>query len=114
MATSQDQVGIIYSSVILARGIFNRVVNVTFGAYNFDPDESNPNVVSRDPVIVGRVRMDIPTARQLYKALGELLDAQDQSETPARMPDEAPPKKPVVNGAGDDEEGGLAAGHKPN
>lgn len=107
MTDTQDNVGIRYASVVLARGILNNVVNVTLGAYNFDPDSENPKLVSREPVVVDRIRMDIPTATALHQALGEILGLTQEPPTPG----EEPPPKPKPE---DDKEGGLAVGPKLN
>lgn len=106
MTATQDHVGIRYASVVLARGILNGVVNVTMGAYNFDPDVSNPKLVNREPVVVDRLRMDVQCAHQLYQALGEVLNI---NEPAAAKEDESTP--PKANG---EEEVGLAAGPKLN
>jgi hypothetical protein len=105
MTDTQDHIGIRYASVVLARGIFNGVINVTLGAYNFDPDATNPKTVSREPVVVDRLRMDIPCAEQLYKALGEVLGISNPPVPEEPEPAEAKPGN---------EEGGLAAGAKLN
>ena len=106
MTAVQDHVGIRYASVVLARGVLNGVINVTFGAYNFDPDSENPKLVSRDPVVVDRLRMDTQCARQLYEALGELLNSKQEPPTPG----ETPPAEPKP----EEGNGGVAASSKLN
>lgn len=79
-----DHVGVTFVNLLLGRGIFNGVVNLTFGVFNFTPDNES-NDVPLDPTIACRLRMDLPCARYLYKALGEFLDSLDgkPSDTPS-------------------------------
>lgn len=69
---STDNVGITFANIVLGRGIFNGVVNVTLGAYEFNPDDKNEKV-EPSPVIVSRLRFDVPCAKSLRDALSELL-----------------------------------------
>ena len=70
MKTS-DQVGITFANLVLGRGVYNGVVNITLGAMHFTPDGDKS--VDPDPVIVSRLRMDIPSAAALRDALDGLL-----------------------------------------
>lgn len=67
-----DNVGITFANLVLGRGIFNGVVNVTLGAYEFNPDDKGEKV-EPSPVIVSRLRMDVVCARAVRDALNELL-----------------------------------------
>lgn len=91
-----DNIGVTFVNLLLGRGIFNGVVNLTFGVFNFTPDTESKEV-PLDPTIAARLRMDLPCARYLYKSLGELLAGIDKSlsETP---PPAAPTNEGVASG----------------
>ena len=56
---------------LVARGIFNGNVNLTFAAALFTPRPDG--TVDPDLTIVARLRMDLRCAAGLYLALGDLL-----------------------------------------
>lgn len=67
---STDHVGITFANLVLASGIYNGVVNVTIGAYHFEPIDDK---VEPSPAITARLRMDVACARALRDNLTELL-----------------------------------------
>lgn len=69
---STDNVGITFANLVLGRGILNGVVNVTLGAYEFNPDDKLEKVET-SPVIVSRLRLDVACAKALRDNLTELL-----------------------------------------
>lgn len=71
---STDNVGITFANLVLGRGILNGVVNLTLGAYEFNPDDKEEKVDTA-PVIVSRLRMDVACARAIRDNLNELLQA---------------------------------------
>lgn len=71
---SIDSVGITFANLVLASGIMNGVVNVTLGAYEFNPDDKNEKV-DPSPSIVSRLRMDVAGAKALRDNLTELLNS---------------------------------------
>ena len=77
----RDEVGLTFANTVLAQGFFNGVVNVTLGAYTFDPEEDG-RTIDVTPVIVARLRMDVQGARALYNALGTVLAAMDNPAAP--------------------------------
>ena len=91
-----DPVGVTFVNVVLNRGILNGVINISFGTYNFTPDDKL-EVVALDTVVSSRLRMDLTCARQLHETLSTLLEAITAESS-------APPAPPSE---------GLAAG-KPN
>ena len=76
-----DQVGITFANLVLGNGINNNVVNISFGAFEFNPSEDGKSV-DPAPVITCRLRTDIPCARALYKVLGDLLESIDNPKKP--------------------------------
>ena len=87
-SVSADNVGVTFVNMLLGRGILNGVINLTLGVLNFTPDTEAETGIDMDSVISSRLRMDIPCAKQLHKALGDLLDSVDQkeSDTPIMPP----------------------------
>ncbi len=73
---STDNVGITFANLVLARGILNGVVNITLGAYEFNPPDTGDKI-EPSPVIVSRLRMDVAGARALRDNLNELLVSLD-------------------------------------
>ena len=69
---STDNVGITFANLVLGRGILHGVINVTLGAYEFNPEADK---VEPAPVIVARLRMDVPGAKALRDNLNELLQS---------------------------------------
>jgi hypothetical protein len=72
-----DQVGITFANLVLGNGINNNVVNISFGAFEFNASEDG-KTVDPAPVITCRLRTDVPCARALYKVLGDLLESIDR------------------------------------
>ena len=96
---STDKVGITFANLVLGRGILNGVVNVTLGAYEFNPDES-VHGVDPAPAIVSRLRLDITCAKSLRDALDDLLKAIEAPMPPAPELEGADKdKKADANGA---------------
>jgi hypothetical protein len=62
----------IFVNTVLARGILNGVVNLTFGQYQFTPDAEEPKIHS-DQVIACRLRMDVMCLENLHRVTGELI-----------------------------------------
>jgi len=73
----------IFANLVVGQGINNGVVNMTLGAFLFSPSEDGKTAVP-DPVIVGRLRMDIPCARQMMASLQNLLQSHDASVATAK------------------------------
>lgn len=73
---SADNVGITFANLVIGRGILNGVVNVTLGAYEFNPDDKMEKV-EPSPVIVARLRMDVAGAKSLRDNLNDLLQSLD-------------------------------------
>ena len=69
---STDAVGITFANLVLARGIYNNVVNLTLGAYQFEPDADGAKI-EPDPVVTCRLRMDTGCVLQMRDALNDLL-----------------------------------------
>jgi len=82
---SSDQVGITFANLVLGRGVLNSVINVTLAAYQFTPEGGK---VEADPVVVSRLRMDIPCAVALRDELTKLLDTIEHP---------TPPPQPVAD-----------------
>lgn len=72
----QDDIGIIFVNSIAARGLYNNVVNMSFSAFNFTPNEEGS--VDPDPVIVCRLRMDKGCLIQLQQVTEALLKLMDE------------------------------------
>lgn len=94
---SMDAVGVTFVNTVVGRGIFNGVVNISFGTFNFTPTEKN---VDADPVIACRLRMDVMCAKQLRDALSDLIDAVETPAKPARVVPIVKDKKPQVEANG--------------
>ena len=94
---SEDQVGVTFVNTVIGRGIFNGVVNLSFGVFNFTPNDEGQ--VDVDPAIACRMRMDRVCATQLRNALNDLLAAIEQADAaiPGSVPtpeiEAAPAKK---------------------
>jgi len=87
---STDAVGITFANAVVGRGILNEVVNVNLAALNFTPTDDG-KAIDPDPVIVARLRMDVPCAKQLHEALGQLLEIIDQAKSAAATGAAPPP-----------------------
>lgn len=73
---------IIFVNTVIARGTFNNVVNISFGAFNFTPNEETREV-ELDATVACRLRMDIVCAKQLSNALIDLLNSIEKAQEPA-------------------------------
>ena len=90
---TMDKAGITFVNTVIGRGVLNGVVNLQLGAYLFTAEGEK---VEADPVVVARLRMDEPAARQMHEALGEVLGLIDAAKvTPAGEP--AAAKTETVN-----------------
>ena len=68
---SLDEVGVTFVNRVLGSGIFNGVVNIQFGVFQFTTTESSK--VDPDIVVCSRLRMDIECATMLRDTLDNLL-----------------------------------------
>lgn len=75
---TEDSVGVVFVNHVAARGVFNNVINISFGTYNFTPMEDGK--VEPDPAITCRLRMDKMCAIQLRDNLNDLLALIEKSE----------------------------------
>lgn len=66
-----DNIGVTFVNTVVNRGIFNDIVNLNLGVFNFTPAEDN--TIDFDPVINCRLRMDMACAEQLRNTLDTLL-----------------------------------------
>lgn len=91
---STDHVGITFANLVLASGVYSGVVNLTMGAYEFEPigDKVEPS-----PAITVRLRMDVACARALRDNLTELLL---KVEAPIAAEGVAAESATAANGAG--------------
>lgn len=80
---SADTVGTTFINTVIGRGILNGVINLSFGVFNFTPDDNGR--VDLDAVVACRLRMDKICATQLRDTLNDLLAAIAEAE---RTPDE--------------------------
>jgi hypothetical protein len=78
---SVDNVGVTFANLLLARGIFNGIVNVTLGCLLFEPSDDG-NKVEPAPTITSRLRMDVACARQLRDALTSIIASVDAETAP--------------------------------
>lgn len=92
---NQDDIGIVFVNSVAARGLFNNVVNLSFSAYNFTPNEQGS--VDPDPVIVSRLRMDKGCAQQLRDVLTDLLHIIDEQPLEASKEDGVALKNPETS-----------------
>lgn len=76
-----DTVGITFVNAVVGRGVLNGVVNVQFGAFNFEPTDDNK--VSEELVVACRLRMDRVCLKQTYDELGQLLALFEQADASA-------------------------------
>lgn len=75
---SADNLGVIFVNTVVGRGILNGVINLSFGVFNFTPDENGQ--IDADPAINCRLRMDKICATQLRDSMSELLAAIEKAE----------------------------------
>ena len=75
---SADNLGVIFVNTVVGRGILNGVINLSFGVFNFTPDEKGQ--IDADPAINCRLRMDKICATQLRDSMSELLAAIEKAE----------------------------------
>lgn len=73
MSKSQDPTGITFVNYVIGRGIVHNVINLTFGAYNFSPNDTD-TTIELDPVIACRLRMDRSCFSQLRDACNQLWE----------------------------------------
>jgi hypothetical protein len=84
---SADSAGVVFSNVVLGRGIVNYVVNITLAVNQWTPEvarDEKGNIigmrVTDDLVVSSRLRLDLPCARQLRDSLIDLLDQHDKQQ----------------------------------
>lgn len=80
--SGMDSVGVTFVNTVMGRGIYNNVVNIQFGTYLFDVDESSQQV-SGELTVSCRLRMDKQCLEQLRDCLNELLTAIAEAEAEA-------------------------------
>ena len=80
--SGMDSVGVTFVNMVMGRGIYNNVVNIQFGTYLFDVDESSQQV-SGELTVSCRLRMDKQCLEQLRDCLNELLTAIAEAEAEA-------------------------------
>jgi hypothetical protein len=73
---------IIFVNTVIGRGALNNVVNISFGAFNFSPNEQSGEI-ELDTTVACRLRMDIVCAKQLSNALIDLLNTIEKAQEPA-------------------------------
>jgi hypothetical protein len=76
---STDSVGITFANMVVVRGVFNNVINITLGAYQFSPSEDGATI-ENDLVVTARLRLDKGCAKMLHEALGGLLADVEKAE----------------------------------
>src|ERR1700744_2057598 len=91
---AEDSVGVTFVNTVVARGILNGVVNLSFGVFNFTPDADGN--VDLDPAVACRLRMDKVCAVQLRDTLNTLIAAVEEAERGMVQPVEAPAEKKVA------------------
>ena len=74
-----DQVGVTFVNTVVGSGTLNGVVNLSFGVFNFTPNDTS-NAVDADPVIACRLRMDRMCALQLRDTLNNLFATVEKAE----------------------------------
>ena len=79
MMRSMDNIGITFVNTLIGRGILNGIVNLSFAAFNFTPDDQG--AVSADPAVACRLRMDKVCAVQLRDALNDLITIIEKAES---------------------------------
>lgn len=81
-----DNVGVTFVNLVLGRGTFNNVVNLTLGVCQFSPHQDPKDGVDMDIVVASRLRMDVECARDIHNSLGELLKAYDDAKAAPPLP----------------------------
>jgi hypothetical protein len=89
-----DKVGVTFANLVMGCGLHNGVVNVTLGAFLFEP-AIDAKTVDPSPVVVSRLRTDMPCARALHKSLGDLLESIDNPARPDVKSLKHDPSEPV-------------------
>lgn len=80
-----DKIGVVFVNSVIGRGILNNVVNLSFGVYNFTPNEENGKV-DIDHTVACRLRMDTSCFKQLRDVINELYAMIEQTEaTPPKV-----------------------------
>lgn len=74
-----DNVGVTFVNTVIGRGALNNVVNISFGVFNFTPNENGE--VDIDSTVACRLRMDIACATQLRNVLNNLLEAIEKNRS---------------------------------
>jgi hypothetical protein len=82
-----DNVSVTFVNTVIGRGILNGVVNLSFGVFNFTPNEEG-TAVDLDPSVACRLRMDKVCATQLRDVMNELLTALEKAEHSIAAPKE--------------------------
>lgn len=77
----QDNVGVTFVNTVVTRGIMHNVINLSFGVFNFTPNEQGE--VELDPTVACRLRMDRVCAMQLRDTLNHLFESIEQTEAAA-------------------------------
>jgi hypothetical protein len=89
-----DDVGVTFVNVIVGRGSFNGVVNLSFGVFNWTPTEQG--TIDPDPAVACRLRMDKQCAIQLRDNMIDLLKSMEEAEANAAMGAKAPEKDEIL------------------
>jgi hypothetical protein len=76
---SQDNISAIFVNTVVGRGILNNVLNLSFGTFNFTPNEATGEV-ELDPVVSCRLRMDKTCAIQLRDTMIQFLKDIEEAE----------------------------------
>jgi hypothetical protein len=74
-----DKVSVTFVNTIIGRGILNQVINLSFGVFNFTPNDEG-TAVDLDPSVAVRLRMDKVCAIQLRDVMNELLAQLEKAE----------------------------------
>lgn len=91
---TQDEVNVVFVNTVLARGILNGVVNLSFSTFNFSPNGADG--IDADPVVSCRLRMDRVCLKQLHEVTGTLLAAIEASELPKAETETSPMEEGVL------------------
>lgn len=97
-----DNVGITFVNTVMNRGVFNGIINLNLGVFNFTPADDGS--IDFDPVIAARLRMDEAAAAQIRDTLDDLLkqiarmrDTPQPAETPEEVVSKPSKKRVAVN-----------------
>ena len=78
---SADNIGLTFANTVLSAGIYQGVVNVELGAFQWSY-VADDKPIDPDPIVVCRLRLDARCAQQLYDMLGERLAQLNQAPVP--------------------------------